>query len=989
MAQKKNDLELIRQLERETGILKQRREGDVSFFGESFYTIDKAQNVIALHLHSKDAVAFPSTILEFDKLLDLRLFGFQFHELPDQIVKLNRLETLELNEIPLGAFPKQLLQLKNLKSLSLEYCELTTIPESISELSKLKTARFTYSRISEFPKGLLRSPQLEWLSLSENQIETIPAEIENLGMLKILHLSYNRISCVPDELFKCHSLEKLWLDSNRIAVLPSSVGRLVNLVDLDLHQNELESLPKELFTLKNLTDVRVSKNKISRLDPAILALKIEVSNDDEYNDGTFSVGDNSLVSPPPEVIDRGREAIREYFAQLDASGARLVHEAKLILLGDGRSGKTSLANRLLGKELPTETDRTLGVDVVIGAYQFALSNGDLFKINIWDFAGQDKYKTLHQLFYTEGSVYVMVAESGNTSVDFDDWFQSAELFGEGSPLLLLLNEFKPGIGRGSFDTVHWKKRFPELLKEVFTVNLHTRENLADAEAYIRLLAQTLPHTKQPFPASWVAVREVLNARRNEQYLSLQEYLDICRQNGLPERESALVLSSVLHKVGDCLHYQKSPLLRQFIILKNEWATDAVYKILDDEIVGSVKHGFFDLADLERIWCNPEYEDMRPQLLELMKQFKLAYQLPGKEEYVTPPLLPPARPDNFAWPDGDSLELYIDYEFMPKVILTQFIVTRHADIAQDRTLVWRHGVVLEWAGEALAEISKTRLQGRDAFYIRTQGKSRKELMTVVVKTFRELHKDYKGIKFKELVPCAGCRSGENQQWYFDFRDLGTRLEKRRYEVECPKSLEIVSVLKLLENMFVFETVMEGRPLELKEQIRTKTRLLRIFLASSNELEGERKKIEQELARKNKLLQKRGFCVELLHWEDEKFVGRHLRSQDNYNLEIDQCHLFALLFYSKVGKYTAEEFERAVSLAQQKGGLVLRVFQKDAHLPKTQSQRDATSRFEFIDRLKALEVFPDLFQNEDQLVNQLEDVIDKLLDNEQFTATLPEE
>ena len=669
-----------------------------------------------------------------------------------------------------------------------------------------------------------------------------------------------------------------------------------------------------------------------------------------------------------------------------------MNEAKLILLGDGRSGKTSLANRLLSKKLPKEADRTQGVDIVIGEYSFPLVNGKDFKINIWDFAGQDKYKTLHQLFYTESSLYVMVAESGNTTTDYDDWFQTAALFGEGSPLVLVLNEFKAGIGMGSFDSNYWKKQFPELLKEVFTVNLGTKQNFSAAEEYIRFLAQTLPHTKYAFPSNWAAIRRVLNERRNEQYITLKEYFEICKNNNLPERESALILSSVLHKVGDCLHYQKSELLKQFIILKNEWATEAVYKILDDKVVAEDKCGFFDRSDLERIWDSPEYEDMRPQLLELMKQFKLAYQLTGKEEFVTPPLLPPGSPESFLWPDQDLLELYIEYEFLPKALLTQFIVTRHADIAEDRTLVWRHGVILKWDDEALAEVSKTKLQGRDAFYIRTQGNNRKGMMTVILKTFRELHAEYKGIKYREKVPCTceGCRTGKNKQNYFDFTNLQFRLEKGRYDVECDNSLETLNVMKLLENTFIFEKFKEGYALQLKENViresPSEIRILNLFLASSNELENERGKIEIAISRKNDTLRKQGFLIDLLIWEDGKHIGKSFRSQDGYNLEIEQCDLFAMLFYSKVGKYSSEEFEKAKSLFDKGAMPRIRIFQKDKDLPKSLSKANADSRYKFLSRLKKLEHFPILFENTDKLINELEDTIDKLLRDEAFVKLL---
>ena len=68
------------------------------------------------------------------------------------------------------------------------------------------------------------------------------------------------------------------------------------------------------------------------------------------------------------------------------------------------------------------------------------------------------------------------------------------------------------------------------------------------------------------------------------------------------------------------------------------------------------------------------------------------------------------------------------------------------------------------------------------------------------------------------------------------------------------------------------------------------------------------------------------IELLIWEDGKHIGKSLRSQDNYNLEIEQSNLFAMLFYSKVGKYSSEEFEKAKSLFEKKGNA------KNMHLPK---------------------------------------------------------
>lgn len=299
-----------------------------------------------------------------------------------------------------------------------------------------------------------------------------------------------------------------------------------------------------------------------------------------------------------------------------------------------------------------------------------------------------------------------------------------------------------------------------------------------------------------------------------------------------------------------------------------------------------------------------------------------------------------------------------------------------DIDQGKTLVWRNGVVLRWPGEALAEVSKTKLQGRDAFYIRSQGRDRKGLLTVILKTFRDLHAEYRGIRWEEKVPCpcAGCREGTNKQHYFDFENLKNRLEKGRRQVECDKSLEELELLSLLENHFVFEQLKTGQPLLLKQDIGgnqpSEPRIRRnIFLASSAELKPERERIEIEVNRLNKQLLDRGVFLFLSLWEDAQNVGQSFRSQDDYNQEVEACDIFVLLFHSKLGKYTREEFQLAQKRLATTGAPRMLIFQKDVDLPKNQSREDANSRLDFLDELRQADHFPILFENTDALLRQL--------------------
>ncbi len=624
------------------------------------------------------------------------------------------------------------------------------------------------------------------------------------GSLKINDFSF--LNGLP----KLSSLNISYNNINDASFLASFIG----LTSLNIRGNQISDV-SFIKKMTRLTSLDISDNRISDLSPVLNLVEKGIPVVwDEFRPNAINVLGNPFTMPPVEVVQHGNSAIIEYFHQKQAVGINLLPEAKLILLGDGRSGKTSLANRLLGKELPKEEDRTQGVDIVIGEYGFPLSEGKNFKLNIWDFAGQDKYKPLHQFFYTESSVYVLVAPSGSAATDFDDWLQTAELFGEGSPLIILLNEFKDGIGFGSFDVEAWKRRFPNLLKEVYCVNLGTLRGFDELEKHLQFLAQTLPHTKYEFPANWSAIRRELEGRRDSNYISLADYLVICKENNLPEEKSALILSSVLHKIGACLHYQGNPLLEGWIILKNEWATTAVYKILEDVMVAEHQKGFFDKADMERIWSEQEYRNMRPQLLELMCQFRMAYPLPNNKGYITPPLLPAAPPNHWKWKESEHIELHLKYEFMPKALLTQFIVSRYLEIDEGRTLVWRNGVVLRWEG-AVAKVEKTKSQGLDAMIVRCQGRDKKALMTSILKTFRDLHEEYKGIKVSENVPCncSSCLDKANKQHFFKLEDLKKRVEKGKNTIDCAESVEEVNIMELLGEVLVMKKSGDGRGLEI--------------------------------------------------------------------------------------------------------------------------------------------------------------------------------
>ena len=123
------------------------------------------------------------------------------------------------------------------------------------------------------------------------------------------------------------------------------------------------------------------------------------------------VKDCPLTNPPPEIVKQGNEAILNYFREREVSGVDHLYEAKMLILGEGGAGKTSLLRRLYQPDepLPAESETTKGI--AIYRHEFKLKNGRTFRLNVWDFGGQQIYHATHQFFLTHRSLYVLVDDT--------------------------------------------------------------------------------------------------------------------------------------------------------------------------------------------------------------------------------------------------------------------------------------------------------------------------------------------------------------------------------------------------------------------------------------------------------------------------------------------------------------------------------------------------------------------------------------------------
>jgi Leucine-rich repeat (LRR) protein len=736
-------------------------------------------------------IAIPAEVFDFIWLKKLDLSYNQLSKLSDSITVLQNLSYLDLRSNQLSKLPNSISRLQNLSYFDLRSNQLSKLPNSIFLLQNLSYLDLSNNQLSEIPDSIGNIQNLSKLDLRSNQLRKIPDSISRLQNLSKLDLSDNQLNEIPDSIGNLQNLANLDLSDNQLVGLPDSIGNIQNLANLDLSDNQLIELSNSIGNLQNLSYLDLGHNQLSEIPDSISRLQ---------NLFYLDLGYNPLINPPLEIAQRGIDAIREYFRE-KAEGEDTLYEAKLIIVGEGGAGKTTLARKILDPhaEMPKPEETTKGIDVL--EWHFLMENDQDFRVNIWDFGGQEIYHATHQFFLTKRSLYLLVVDSRKEHPHLDYWLNIVELFSENSPLLVVKNEL--GDRPVKMDEPQLKGRFANL-KESLPTNLGKPQGGSGLDAIKKAIAyhiSQLPHIGNSLPKTWIQVRETLEEDERN-YISLDEYLQICDQNGFKLKQESvtdgrLVLSQYFHDLGSILHFQEdqtSPLYKT-VILKPKWGTDAAYQVLDNNQVKQ-NLGKFTTTELNQIWQDAEYKNMQSDLLGLMLKFKLCYPLPNeKNTYIAPQLLDANQPQ-YSWNNSDNLLLRYEYDFMPRGILTRFIVEMHKYINEPN--VWLTGVLLK-RDDTWAEVIET--YDRREIKIRLSGKNKRGFLEVITDQLDEIHNSFKQLRVKNLIHCYFdvCKDIQNPHFY-DLNKLRERLANRKDNIECDKPpYNQVKVLSLIDDI----------------------------------------------------------------------------------------------------------------------------------------------------------------------------------------------
>jgi internalin A len=731
----------------------------------------------------------PPEIRSLTALRELNLAGCRLESLPDWLSELTSLEVLELADNPISVLPPPIGALTSLRALGLSGTPIATLDGPLRNLKALEVLAAPGARLYELPSWLGELESLRIIDIGANEIEGLPHNTRLPPSLTHLIMWGHRLREFPSALGQLHHLEVLDLsDSGRsgtreasikyhnelYAGLPFITNRLVGqrsangnlralpewLADafpalrvLDVSGQRLQALPARLpeeleaiYLTSNRIDVFpaaiVRSSKLRALDlqgNRLKALPADLS--DLSTLRYFNLADNDLAIPPEILAQRGEpDAIIDYAARVRGP-TRPLDQAKLLIVGEGSVGKTSLVKRLTSDDYSAYEQKTDGIEV--SRWSIDIDAAPIL-LNVWDFGGQEIMHATHQFFLTKRSLYVLVidARQGEEQNRVEYWLKLIVSFADASPILIIAN--KTEESPMDIDSRGLMAKYPNIVG-VLPVSCKTGAGIDSVKSSLAAAIGHMPHVRDLLPLGFFEVKRVLEAS-DANYLSFQEYEELCVEKDVTSKHTQEQLVAFLHDLGTVLCFRDDPRLADTNILNPGWVTGGVYRLLNSNLAAQHK-GLLAWRDVDEILNTPEYpRERRAFIIEMMKRFELCFE---SDKLLIPDLLTRQEPDTGTW--DSALQFEIKYDVLPTSIISRLIVRMSGSLSKET--VWRTGLVLAIdrnralvKGDREDAIVKIAVVGPAA--------SRRGLLTAIRTELRVISESIPGLTCEERVPVPG-------------------------------------------------------------------------------------------------------------------------------------------------------------------------------------------------------------------------------------------
>lgn len=640
-------------------------------------------------------------ISEFDKINKLVLSNNRYLGLVNGIEKISGLRELYLNNSSieknpdLNNFPE--IYVLNLSNTLISDLEGDEVRRNCKFLDLSNTKIKSCKTIQIFPnlrrlslqetdivslKGIEQLKKLESLNCRDTRIETIN-EVMNLEALTSLNISYTNIKTLDKVMFP-NTIRSLVMDGIGIKTIPVNICMLKNLRKLGISNMHLDSLPPEILDLQ----LNFNIDEEARKRNGINLFNTKIDNMDE------------------SVLQQPRTIISAWFKNNNRVRIpKKLNEAKVVFLGDGGAGKTFSIQRLLNNcEMQEEFsgESTPGISIQDCKYEI---NGEEILIHYWDFGGQEIMHSMHRMFLTKRTLYVVFVNARDNTQDERAryWLHNIKSFADNSPVIMVINQMDQNPS-ASVNESSLRRLYPEL-RDIIKMSAitFTKEAFEDAlQKQIIRNIKSMQIIDTMFSDSWIQLKKCLQEMQ-EFYIDNKRFMDIC---DICEVEAdhtiRMQLLDWFSDLGISFCYSDSHQLANYMVLRPDWITNAIYIILFNG-VKYAKNGIIDHNSLFELLSNKkngkrvlqiEYSNSEIEyVLGVVRKFKLSYRLNDISEFI-PMLCDRNEPDivDEYMNRTEILEYQIEYKYLPLNVMHRLMVEMRNDIVIE--YVWLTGALFE-------------------------------------------------------------------------------------------------------------------------------------------------------------------------------------------------------------------------------------------------------------------------------------------------------
>lgn len=655
---------------------------------------DVAEKVIVLGANNERITKIINRCGGRLRTLDLRFLDMEILELP---IRFDNLERLRLSPMERLSEVKGLKSLRNLIALDLSFTDMGT-GFDVTQMPKLRRLELAGNTKLKRINGVSQLMELEELELSGTNIG---AELDLTPFEKLKRVRLVDTSAL-ERVFGFGSspeLEYLDLSCSGIKRIPDDIRSLQKLVHLDLSNLSLDDIPDWLTEL-NL-DFTYCDDGINLRNTVVPGADMKLF--------TEQVDDQSFADY--------QKRVRQWFEDRKNEVPKPLNEIKVVFLGDGEAGKSHTIARLMndGGE-PENYDGQVTPGVAIHDKMYDIE-GQQVQVHFWDFGGQAILHSMHRMFLTNRTLYVILLNSRHESPNKQAlyWLNNVKIVAPDAPILLVLNKIDQNPNAAVNEPV-LRERYPSLREVVRLSSLEFTQEQFNA-VFVQVMLRQIKQSgviDTMFPSAWMRLRDKLKSLPDN-YINDRTYFALCDSCGVDVKLRKPLLSWFAD-IGILFYRGSSPRLADYIVLKPNWILNAISMLLFNQI-GRHNDGMLYHIDIyrillkdggihEQIYCeHPEiiytHSDVE-YILNILREFQVSFSLDSEREFF--PMycsLNASLSVKEYQTDESVLEFVMEFDYLPISVLHQLIVARHQEL--DLQNVWRTGARFVQADTGLSAV----------------------------------------------------------------------------------------------------------------------------------------------------------------------------------------------------------------------------------------------------------------------------------------------